>query len=153
MDAAIEDTLTALRVRVAYADLPDDRDGEYIHRKRLIRLQRGMLRRLHRSVLAHECAHAVFADVRSAYGPVNAKQERRADEWAALRLIPLPQYMVAEIIHQGHAEAMAVELEVTTDLIEAFRRTLLVMGDRTYVKPRMGAGQWNDRVPASREAH
>lgn len=88
-DQHIYDALDALSVRIKYAELPEDRDGEYIHRRRLIRLQRGMAERLHRSVLAHETAHAVFADVPSQFGPVNGKQERRADEWAALRLIDI----------------------------------------------------------------
>jgi hypothetical protein len=142
----IYDTLDALGVTVKYVDMPPDRDGEYIHRRRLIRLQRGMAHRLHRSTLWHECAHAVFADVPSKFGPVNAKQERRADEWAALRLISLTDYMRAEIIHDGHAEAMAVELDVTIDLLIAFQRTLLVVGDRTYVRPKMGAGQFRHRA-------
>lgn len=145
-DQFIHETLTALGVRIAYVELPADRDGEYHHRRRLIRLQSGMARRLHRSVLAHECAHAVFADVPSKFGPVNAKQERRADEWAALRLITLPDYMRAEILHDGHDEGMAVELDVTLDLVDAYRRTLLVMGDRTYVQPKMGAGQFAHRA-------
>lgn len=144
-DHHILDILDALGVVVVHADLPADRDGEYIHRKRVIRLQRGLPHRLRRSVLAHECAHAVFADVPSKFGPVNAKQERRADEWAARRLISLPAYMRAEILHDAHDEGMAVELDVSIDLIEAYRRTLLVIGDRTYVQPKMGSGQWRHR--------
>jgi len=145
IDDDIDDTIRALGVRVEYAELPPDRDGEYIHARRLIRLQRGMTRRLHRCVKMHEVAHAVFADQKSQFGPVNAKQERRADEWAALMLIGLPEYMRAEILHDGHAAAMAVELDVTLDILEAFRRTLLVVGDRTYVQPRMGGGQYVHR--------
>lgn len=145
-DQFIYDTIHALGVRVVDAELSADRDGEYLHRKRLIRLQPGMASRLHRSVLAHECAHAVFADVPSKFGPVNAKQERRADEWAALLLIDLPGYMRAEIIHDGHEEGMAVELDVTVDLVQAFRRRLLVVGGRTYVQPKMGASQYAHRT-------
>lgn len=144
-DQHIYDALSALDVTVRYGDLPDDRDGEYIHRRRLIRLQHGMTDRLHRSVLAHETAHAVFADVPSRYGPVNWKQERRADEWAALRLIDVDDYKRAEVIHHGHAEGMAVELNVIEDLVQAFQRILVRFGDVTYVGAKMGAGQWTAR--------
>lgn len=55
------------------------------------------------SVLAHELAHAVFGDVPSKFGPVNAKQERRAEEWAALRLIDRTEYRCLEMAHEGRA--------------------------------------------------
>lgn len=144
-DEHIYDTLKALGVRVRYTDLGGTRDGEYLHRRRLIRLQRGMTARLHRCVLAHETAHAVFADTHSPFGPVNAKQERRADEWAALRLIDIDDYKHAEQLHHGHPGAMAVELNVITDIVEAFQRILCRFGDTTYVKPRMGEQQWAHR--------
>lgn len=137
--------LEAMGIAVEYADLPPDRDGEYIHDRKLIRLQRDMATRLHRSVLAHECAHAAFADVPSMFGPVNRKQERRADEWAALRLIDVHDYKRAETIHHGHTEALAVELGVTVDLIEAYQRILLRTEDAVYLQPREGAGQWEHR--------
>ena len=137
--------LEAMGVAVEYTELPADRDGEYIHDLRVIRLQGGMASRLHVSTLAHECAHAVFADVPSRFGPVNAKQERRADEWAALRLIQIDDYKRAEAIHHGHTEALAVELGVTVDLIDAYQRILLRIQDTVYVQPRQGAGQWAHR--------
>ena len=111
--------LDAMGIDVEYTDLPNGRDGEYLHDRKLIRLRCDMSSRLHRSVLAHECAHAVFADVPSMFGPVNAKQERRADEWAALRLITVD----------------------TLRLVEAYQRVLLRVGDTVYLEPRMGAGQ------------
>jgi hypothetical protein len=145
VDQHIYEALEALGVTIKYDDLPHDRDGEYIHRRRLIRLQRGMADRLHRSVLAHEAAHAVFADVPSRFGPVNGKQERRADEWAALRLIDVDDYKRAEALHHGHVGAMAVELHVTVDLVEAFQRILVRFGDTVYVGAKMGARQWAHR--------
>lgn len=144
-DRHIYEAIDALGVRIDYVDLPDDRDGEYDHSERVIRLQHGLSDRLHRSVLAHECAHAVFADVSSQFGPVNAKQERRADEWAALRLIDVDEYKRAEALHHGHVEAIAVELHVIVDLVEAFQRVLQRFGDTVYVQPRMGAGMWAHR--------
>lgn len=137
--------LDSMGVDVEYTDLPNDRDGEYLHDHSLIRLQRDMPTRLHRSVLAHECAHAVFADVPSMFGPVNRKQERRADEWAALRLISVDQYKRSEALHHGRADAMAVEMNVTLRLVEAYQRVLLRVGDTVYLEPRMGAGQFLHR--------
>ncbi|WP_336642283.1 ImmA/IrrE family metallo-endopeptidase [Microbacterium sp. MMO-56] len=144
-EATLREDLDALGVRIEYVQLPEDRDGEYVHQRRVIRLRPGMTARLHLSVLAHECAHAVFGDEPSAFGPVNAKQERRADEWAALRLIKHDAYRRAEAIHHGHAGAIAHELGVVRSIIEAYQRVLLRVGDTVYVKPRQGAGQWHHR--------
>lgn len=139
----------ALGVRVEYCDLPNDRDGEYLHDRQLIRLREGMATRLQRSVLAHELAHAVFADVPSMFGPVNRKQERRADEWAALRLITPDAYRRAEAIYGSHTGALALELGVITRIVEAYQRVLARIGDTVYVAPRMGAGQFAHRAEAS----
>jgi len=111
-------------VRVEYVELPADRDGEYIRDEALIRLQPRMPARLHRSVLAHECAHARFGDAPTRVRALGAKQEVRADEWAAMQLIDAEDYARAEALHDAHAGAMAVELGVTTDLIDAYRRVL-----------------------------
>lgn len=144
-DAQLFDALRMLGVRVQYVDLRDDRDGEYIHDRRVIRLRHGMSARLHRSVLAHETAHAVFGDVPSHFGPVNAKQERRADEWAALRLVSHEDYKRSELIHHGHAGAIAHDLGVVRSIITAYQRVLLRVDDTVYVRPRMGAGMWDHR--------
>jgi hypothetical protein len=149
IDDDLDDMIHALGVRVEYVEMPPDRDGEYLHGRRLIRLQRGMARRLHRWVKAHECGHAVHAHQATRFGPVNAKNERQADEWAALRLITLPAYKRAEILHNGHTGAMAVELDVVVDAVEVFRSMLLTVQDEhgmhTYLQPRMGDGQWVHR--------
>lgn len=119
------------------------RDGEYRRDLNRIRLRPGMTERLERSVLAHELAHAIFGDAPSPFGPINAKQERRADEWAALHLITPDAYADAERHHGGHTGGMAIELGVIVDIVEAYRRVLLRSGDTVYVDPRMGAGQWH----------
>ena len=79
------------------------------------------------------------------FGPVNRKQERRADEWAALRLVDHESYTRGESIHHGHAGAIAHELGVVRSIIDAYQRILLRVGDTVYVKPREGAGQWLHR--------
>lgn len=143
-DRYLSDLAAQAGVTIEYVHLTG-RDGEYLHAQKLIRLRPGMAARLHRSVLAHELAHAVFADVPSHFGPVNAKQERRADEWAALLLIDLDDYRHLEHMHQGHAGAIAFDLGVMRSIVEAFQRVLLRVGDTVYVKPREGAGQWQHR--------
>lgn len=135
-------TLDRLGVTVKVCRLPRAIDGEYVHERRLIRLKRGMASRLYRTTLAHECGHAVYGDLPTRFGPVHWKQERRAETWAALALIDLDGYRDAERRHDGNVEAMAVTLDVTTDLVEAYRRMLLRTDAAIYLAPRMGRGQW-----------
>lgn len=143
-DAMLYDIADALGVRVEYvADLQDD--GRYFHDRRLIMLRRGMHARHHRSAFAHEVAHAVFEDEPSMFESENARQERRAEEWAAQHLITPDAYRAAEVLHDGHAGAMALELEVMRSTVEAYRSVLLRAGSAVYVRPRMGVGQWDYR--------
>jgi Zn-dependent peptidase ImmA (M78 family) len=146
IDIQLEEMVTALGLRIEYAALPPDRDGEYRPKHRVIRLRRGMPSRLHRSVLAHELAHAVFGDEPTHFGPRHAKQERRADEWAALRLIAHEDYRHAEAVRDGHPGAIAVDLGVVRSIVEAYQRILLRVEDTVYVQPKMGAGMWAHRV-------
>jgi len=138
--------LDALGVSVEFVDLPPDDDGEYDHDTRVMKIQHDLLFRRYISTLAHETCHAIYGDVKSKFGPVNAKQERRADEWAALFLIGLDDYRREEARHDGHVDAMAIALNVTVDLIDAFRRILLRVGDIVYVAPKMGTGEFHARV-------
>lgn len=149
MTRVLMDMADALGVTVEYANLIS-RNGEYRHDLQRIRLRRGMTLRHERSVLAHELAHAVFADVPSPFGPVNAKQERRADEWAALRLITPDAYKSSEDHWDGHIGAMAYDLGVTTKLVEAFQRAIARIGDTIYIDARMGAGQWHEKIEVGR---
>lgn len=144
--AAIHDMIDALGVTTEYCDLPKGMDGEYLHDEKVIKIQQGLLGRRHRSTLAHECCHAVFEDVPTSFGPVYAKRERRADEWAAMRLFSLEEYRAAEYRHDGHIEGMAISLNVTVELVEAARALLLRVGDTVYFEPRFGAGQFQHRL-------
>lgn len=143
---ALYEMLDALGVAVEFCDLPADLDGEYDHENRVIRIQHDLRTRRYRSTLGHETCHAVYGDTPSRFGPVNAKQERRADEWAALRLIDLADYRHEEDRTSGHVEAMAIALNVTTDLVLAFRAVLLRVGGTVYVEPKMGAGRFSHRI-------
>lgn len=151
MDKALQvvlDMIDSLGVQIEYVKLPPDRDGEYIHEERLIRIQHDLSHRPMRSTIAHECAHAVFGDRPSKFGPVEAKRERRADDWAALRLIDVSAYRDAEMLHDGNVEAMAVDLSVTVELVEAFHNLLFRAGSHVYVEPRLGKGSWAEKVIA-----
>lgn len=147
MTAPLFHMAAALGVRIIHTDLTHlDRDGDYNAKTNTIRLQEGMSRRLFRSVLAHELCHAVFGDVPSRFGPVNAKQERRADEWAALRLIEHTDYSEAERLREGNVALIAQDLDVIDDIVHAYQRILQRFGNTTYVAPKMGVGQWAHKV-------
>lgn len=146
MDAKLDTVWGKFGVSVELRRLPKSTDGEYVHRKKPIRIQRGLLTRPYRSTPAHECAHAMFADQPTRFGPVHLRQERRADRWAAHTLIGLDSYREAERRHDGNVEAIAVMLDVTVDLVDAYRALLLRTDRRTYVAPKMGVGQWQARV-------
>ncbi|MCC4906925.1 ImmA/IrrE family metallo-endopeptidase [Microbacterium sp. cx-59] len=145
IDEYLEDLAAQAGIRIEYAHLRHSRDGESYTDRKLIRLRPGMAARLHRCVLAHELAHHAFGDVPSHFGPVHSKQERRADEWAALRLISPADYRHVEELHSGHLGAMALELGVMRSIVEAFQAVLLRLGDTVYVRPKMGAGNWAHR--------
>lgn len=150
MTALLYDMAEALGVTVEHVDLSHlGRDGDYQHATKTIRLQKGMTRRLLRCTLAHELCHAIFGDTLSKFGPVNAKQERRADEWAALRLIHHDDYRIAELTRDGNVKLMAQDLDVVEDIVVAYQRVLLRVGDTVYVKPRMGVGRWSQKLAAT----
>jgi len=151
VDAFLLDIAVQLGVEIVYThEIPDDRDGEYDDDERVVRIRPDLHARHHRSVLAHEIAHAIFRDVPSMFGPVNAKQEARAEAWAALRLISLDDYRAAETACHGHAGAMAVELGVMRTIVVAYQRMLARIGDTTYFRSGMGAGQWTHREQMTR---
>jgi hypothetical protein len=145
IDEYLEDLARQAGIRIEYVQLRDGRDGEYDHARKVIRLRPGMSARLHRSVLAHELGHAAFSHTPTRFGPVHAKQERMAEEWAALRLITPADYRHVEEIHAGHPGAMALDLGVMKSIVIAFQGLLERLGDVVYVDGRMGAGQWSHR--------
>lgn len=117
------DFADALDLSVEYAPLRT-RNGEYRHDLKRIRLREGMTERLTRWTLAHELGHAVFGDMPGIHGPLTARQERRADEWAALRLITLDAYREAETLREGHVPSMAHDLGVIDQGVYAYQRIL-----------------------------
>lgn len=91
-----------------------------------------------RCVLAHELGHA-FYDHR-AYG--DARAEDDADYYAARLLIEPQAYADAERIDPSPA-AIADALGVEERLVRVFeRRALTRVHGATYVRPRLGRGQY-----------
>lgn len=74
-----------------------------------------------RVTLAHEIAHHLAGDEPTDDEVLDARQERRAWEQAALWLISPVQYQLAEQFHGPHEGALAAELGVTIHLIRVWR--------------------------------
>lgn len=110
--------------------------------ERAIRLTPGMPQRAARSVLAHEIGHHVLGHRPTEFGPIRARQEREANEWAAQYLIDPRAYRDSERLRDGHLGSMAHDLDVAPELLAVYRGLLRRLGDTVYVAPKMGAGQW-----------
>ena len=143
---ALFDYAMQLGVRVEFTDLSYlNRNGDYCHELKLIRLQDGMQPRKTRHTFAHELGHATLGDEPSILSHVHQRQEDRADEWAAHFLIAPADFKDVEQRHNSKIDAMASDLYVLERTVRAYVRTLDRLGDRLYVHSRMGEGQWTRR--------
>lgn len=131
--------LTVIEKRVAHT-------SGYRHGDRRVFLTPRMPRRASRSVLAHEIAHHILGHRPTEFGPVRSRQEREANEWAARHLINHEAYIEVEKLRDGHLGSMAFDLDVAPELVMFYRGMLQRLGNATYVKARMGAGQWEIRA-------
>lgn len=125
---------------------PGPSRGGYRPATATIRVDPGMSARTTRSIVAHELGHAVLGHEPTGDPTIRARQELRADEWAARLLITPEAYAEAEALRGAHPASMAFELGVAIDLVFAYQRLLRRLGDTTYVDARMGAGQWAHRT-------
>lgn len=105
-----------LGVDVDWADLGDHRRGEYHHHGDRIVLNLRLTARQATACLAHELGHQAFSDTCS-----SARNERRAWRYGAALVITPDEYRAAEAIVGHHLAALAIELEVTPKLVEAWR--------------------------------
>lgn len=136
----------SLGAHVEYTDLTHlERDGDCNPDTKVIRLQEGMLPRLERCILTHECAHLIRGDRHTIFGYYNERDERHADEWAAQQLIDINEYRIAEAAYGNNTEAIAQELNVMGFIVEAYERILQRYGNTIYIRPRMGRGCWQER--------
>lgn len=94
--------------------------GWYDHATQTISTRRGLSIQQYRSTLAHELGHAAHRDTPTGNGHFDQRQERRADEYAALTLINPTDFEAAAIWHHGHLPAIADELEVTQHLLDVW---------------------------------
>lgn len=114
-----------LGIDVEWADLGPIRRGEYRREADRIVLSWLLTRRQAIASLAHELGHERFGDTCST--PAN---ERRAWEYGAAMLITPGEYRAAEELVGHHLTALALELDVTPRLIEAWRRWWATKGQR-----------------------
>ncbi len=106
-----------LGVQIEWVDLGATRRGEYLDDLQLIRLSSRLVGRDVASVLAHELGHAWHRD-----RVTNRLTERRAWEYAAVLLVTTEEYATAERIVGHHRAALAIELDVTPEVVAAWRR-------------------------------
>jgi len=146
---ALYDYAMARGVQIEYCDLRHlGRSGDCHPPTKHIRIQTGLLYRKERSVLAHELAHEYYGDEPDMFGHMPQRVEDRADEWAAHFLFTPDDYRYAEERFGTHLGWIAQELGVLEKLVVAYERTLHRIGNEIYINPKMGAGQWVQRVTA-----
>lgn len=71
----------------------------------------------YKSTLAHELGHAHYQDKRVPDGHFHARQERRADSFAASLLLNTSDVETTLTWHNGHLSPAAYELEVSEHLL------------------------------------
>ena len=91
--------------------------GLYDHHTRTIVLRDGMSERVTRSVLAHELAHALAGDTHTDSNPT---LEHSRDAQAAAMLISPAEFYRASALYPDQPSMIALELDVTVDLVHAY---------------------------------
>lgn len=90
-----------------------------------------------RSVLGHELGHAYYG-----HSCDDAANDLQADIFAARLLVHPDDYAQLERLGADHDE-IAEHFRITPDVVETFRtRCLTKVRGATYVRPKLGAGQW-----------
>lgn len=112
-----------LGVEVEWADLGEYRRGDYRRRRDEITLSPRLTRRQATATLAHELGHQRFG-----HGCSSPRNERTAWQYGAALCISPRDYERAEREVGCHPAALAIELEVTPRLIEAWRHWWTVRG-------------------------
>lgn len=116
-----------MRLTVESAELPNDICGLYDDRHGLILLADWLNQRQRLCTLCHELIHAKHHDsgCGTQYG---LKCERRCRRETALTLISPVDYGMAEEVYEGNTWMMAVELGVTIQVLNDYRRLLYDSG-------------------------
>lgn len=116
--------LLARDLGLTVIEQPGKHLGGYRPDDNTIRLTPNLPQRAARSVLAHEIGHHLLGHRPTPFGPLRARQERAADEWAARHLITLDGYREAEMLRDGHLPSIAHDLGVAYELAVAYQRIL-----------------------------
>lgn len=95
--------------------------GFYQPELRLIAISSDLSQAQFTSTLAHELGHAFYNDHPTGCQRTHEFQERRATAWGALRIIDPYDYADAEDAHGPHPGAIAQQLDVTRELVEAWQ--------------------------------
>lgn len=95
--------------------------GRWYSDIRTISLRHDLHPTTYRCTLAHELGHALYGHDSKAEGWLKERQEHEADTWAANSLISQKEYKDAELTHEAHSGAIALELGVTVHLVEVWR--------------------------------
>lgn len=132
-----------LGLEVEWADLGERRRGAYFHESDRIILSLRLTRAQATATLAHEVGHHRFGDTCST--PAN---ERRAWEYGAAMLITPAEYMRAECVVGHHIAALALELQVTPKLVEAWQRWWQTKGLRISAASRARLSASASRRPS-----
>lgn len=111
-----------------------------------ITLTPGMRGRILRGVMYHEIGHHVLGHRPTDFGLIRKRQEHAANLWSAHQLITPDSYADAERTRNGHITGMAIDLNVPDELVVVYQQSLLRTERTTYVRPRMGTGQWSHRI-------
>lgn len=111
------DSATDAGINVCWTPPTYHRQAAYAHAVNTIWLRRDLTDPEVRSLLAHELAHHHYGDS----GPQPPCIEARAWRWAARLLIPTPAYAAAERIFGPSVGALADYLEVTREVVIAYR--------------------------------
>lgn len=126
MELRLDEIARGLGVRI----MPDIRGelypediGAWLPRSRRILYRLGMRYSETMCTIAHELGHAYYGDGVVEDHLRDARQESRADRWAAGILISADAYRQAEAIVGSHPGALAAELGVTVEFVHVWRKS------------------------------
>lgn len=117
--ATLEAEAMRFGVRVTWQELPCGICGVYDWQRDRIVLHDGLTPVQARCTLCHELEHVRHGD-RSCTGKGEARARRRT----ALRLVSPVDYAAAEQVYDANTWLMAVELGVTVQVLDDYRRAL-----------------------------
>ena len=114
-----------LDVRVRSENIPgDDLCGYFEAWNNAIVIDRSMTYRKKRCTLVHELVHWSYGDFFH-WPVIDSRLENRARRETAELLVDPREYEQAESMYEGESKAIAIELDVTLQIIEDYRDMVL----------------------------